>query len=479
MKFALLVLLFATAARAQSSDTAFVALANEYLDRYLAANPERATVLGDHRFDKRLQDWSRGAIAEEAKVNALYLTRVRSFKADSLSPVNRIDRQILESALESQIWNATVLREHEWNPMVYNPGGAIYSLLERDFAPLPERLASVRARLEAIPAMLEQAKANLGTATRIHTETAIAQNKGVIGLIRTLAGKDTSATPGLPEAQSKAIAALEAWSAHLTSKVLPNATRDFRLGPKLYAEKLRLTLGAGLTVDEIRARAERDLAQTQNAMYQTALPLYRAYFKTAAGSADRNKVIRAVLDKLSENRPDAATIVAEATRELAGAAEFVRKHELVTVLDTPLKIVETPEFQRGVAVASCAAPGPLDRTGITFFNISPPPAAWTPAQVESYFREYNEYMVKNLTVHEAMPGHYLQRAHANRFDAPTLVRAIFWSGAFTEGWAVYAERVMAEHGYGGPPVRMQQLKMRLRTIINALIDQGIHARGMT
>jgi uncharacterized protein (DUF885 family) len=138
-----------------------------------------------------------------------------------------------------------------------------------------------------------------------------------------------------------------------------------------------------------------------------------------------------------------------------------------------------PEFQRGVAVASCASPGPLEKHGQTFLNISPPPANWNAGQVDSFFREYNDFMLKDLVVHEGMPGHYLQIAHANRFAAPTVVRSLFRSGSFVEGWAVYAERLMADQGFGGPEVRMQQLKMWLRTIINSLLDIGIHTQGMT
>jgi uncharacterized protein (DUF885 family) len=82
-------------------------------------------------------------------------------------------------------------------------------------------------------------------------------------------------------------------------------------------------------------------------------------------------------------------------------------------------------------------------------------------------------------VHEAVPGHYLQLAHANEFKAPTMVRAIFRSGTFVEGWAVYTEQMMAEAGYGGPEVKMQQLKMRLRVICNAILDQSIHAGNMS
>jgi uncharacterized protein (DUF885 family) len=195
--------------------------------------------------------------------------------------------------------------------------------------------------------------------------------------------------------------------------------------------------------------------------------------------SDRKQVIRTVLDKLAQRRPQADTVVDQARRDLTEATEFVRKHNLVTLYETPLRIIEMPEFQRGVTVASCMSPGPFEKNGVTFYNISPPPAQWMPVQVESYFKEYNDSMLKNLTVHEAMPGHYLQRSHSNRFQAPTLVRSVFYSGTFTEGWAVYAERIMAEQGYGGPEVHIQQLKMRLRTIVNALLDQAIHTDGMS
>ena len=138
-----------------------------------------------------------------------------------------------------------------------------------------------------------------------------------------------------------------------------------------------------------------------------------------------------------------------------------------------------PEFKRGQAIAYCDPPGPLEQNGKRFFAVAPTPKDWSAQRKESFFKEYNNYMCRDLTVHEAMPGHYLQLAHANEFRAPTLVRAIFQSGTFIEGWAVYCEQMMAEQGYGGPEVKMQQLKMRLRAICNAIIDQEIHAKNMS
>ena len=361
--------------------------------------------------------------------------------------------------------------------MSYNPGYAIYYLLEREFAPLPQRLKFVRSRLDAVPAYFDQARRSLKTSTKIHAETAISQIHGTVNLFTSVLDGYVAKAPETKEsigpAQQRAVAALQSWRDWLEKEIVPKADRGFRIGPDLYRAKLRYTLASDLSPDEIRSRAEKDLRDTQTRMYEIALKL--GFSK----SGDRASVIRATLDKIAENRPSADTIVSVAERDLKDATDYVRTRKLLTVYDSPLKIVEMPEFQRGVAVATCASPGPLEKNGTTFFHISPPPAQWTTPQVESYFREYNKAMTRNLVVHEAMPGHYLQRAHANRFKAPTLTRAIFSSGTFTEGWAVYAEKLMADAGFGGPEVRMQQLKMRLRSIINALIDQGIHARDMT
>jgi uncharacterized protein (DUF885 family) len=234
-------------------------------------------------------------------------------------------------------------------------------------------------------------------------------------------------------------------------------------------------------MEEILKRAKADLQKTQSAIYETALPLYKKYFPKAdaATLADRRKLTTAVLDKLAEKHPDDNTIVGYCQKVVSEATAFVKEKDLVTVPEKPLDVIVMPEFKRGTGIAYCDSPGPLEQNGKTFFAVEPTPKDWNKQRRESFFREYNNFMIRDLTVHEAMPGHYLQLAHSNQFHAPTLVRAIFQSGPFVEGWAVYCEQVMAEAGYGGPEVKMQQLKMRLRVICNALLDQGIHAGNMS
>jgi len=470
---------------AAAADKQFETVANAYVEELVTTNPELATLLGDHRFDARLTDRSAEAMAKQAAIARKYLAEIAAIDASKLSATNAIDREILKTNLERTIFEVEELREQEWNPLFYNMGTALYSLVAREFAPLDTRLASLKGRLEGVPAVVAAAKANLKTPTEIHTRTAMQQNDGNISMIRDELNQfveGSTMAAELAPARAAAVTALEEYGAWLEEDLLPRSTRDFRLGDELWRKKLRFSLDSDLSKEEIYARATADLKAAQQKMYETALPLYKQWFPEvtdAAKLADMKLVNKAVLDRLAENRPDNETIVKEAHKTLDDATAFTREHKLITVPKEPVKIIVMPEFQRGVAVAYCESPGPLEPNGETFYSISPTPKDWTPERTTSFFKEYNDYMLVNLTVHEAMPGHYLQGAHSNKFKAPTLVRAIFSSGLFAEGWAVYAEKVMADAGFGGPEVRMQQLKMRLRVIINSIIDQKIHTEGMS
>jgi uncharacterized protein (DUF885 family) len=470
---------------ARAQDAKFETVAAAYVEDLLAMNPELATSLGDHRYDARLDDYSAQGVRRNLDRERHYLDALAGVDATHLSTANSVDYRILQARIERSIYSLDVLREHEWNPLRYNVGSALYELMSRDFGPLPERLRNLAARLKAVPAVVAAAEANLRSPPKVHTETAISQNEGTINLIG--AGLDAllMQAPAVKEeveqARDVARTALQAYGEWLETDLLPRSDGDFRIGREKFKRKLAHVLDSDLTMEEILARAQRSLAAAQEAMYKTALPLYRDYVPNAEPErlADRKLVIRTVLDRLAADHPSDATIVAQARDSLAAATAFVREHALATVPEKPIRLIVMPEFDRGVAVAYCDSPGPLEKRGETFFAISPTPKDWTSERVDSFYREYNDYMLQDLTVHEAMPGHYLQIAHSNEFRAPTKIRAIFSSGAFVEGWAVYAEQLMAEQGYGGPEVEMQQLKMALRTSINAILDQKVHTAGMT
>jgi uncharacterized protein (DUF885 family) len=405
---------------------------------------------------------------------------------ENLSEINKIDYQILRSNIKYSIFQIDTLKSYEWNPLYYNFGGSIYSLVARDFAPLRKRLANVKERLKQVSDVLKHAKQNLGTPPKIHTETAIIQNKGNINLVTKELDFFLAQVPDLKKEfeplQKEVVDALKDYGGWLEKELLPKSTGDFRLGDEKYRKKLYHTLESDFEKEKIWEWAESDLKETQQVLYETALTLYKQYFPSETDNAklqDKKQVIKSVLDRLARSHPTNKNILDLARQATEKTTEFVRNNNLVSVPDEEVRIIVMPEFQRGIAVAYCDAPGPLETKKETFYAISPTPEDWPIKRVSSFYREYNNYMLENLTIHEAMPGHYLQLAHANQFKAPTMVRAIFYSGTFVEGWATYAEQLMVEKGYGGLQVKMQQLKMRLRLIINAMIDQKIHTEGMT
>jgi uncharacterized protein (DUF885 family) len=477
-----------TSIRATPQDEQFQQIAHGYIEEYLADNPEDATELGDHRFDDKLTDYSAEAQARElARAKEARHKLEPLTDLSQLTGANKVDLRLLKDKIDYQIFSLEELKEWEWNPLVYNQSlaNSIYLLVARDFAPAEQRIPNLRKRLEGIPAVIAQAKANLKHSPKIHTETAIEQTKGAISLVREglspLLNQAPQAAKDLEPIQEQTAKALKDYETWLQKDLLPRSDGDFRIGTDKFRKKLRFALASDLPMEEIMQRAQDDLAATQKAIYETALPFYKKYFPNTAKSAldDKKKVTAAVLEKLAEQHPDDNTIVGYAQKIVREATDFTKQHELVSVPDKPLDVIVMPEFKRGQGIAYCDSPGPLEHNGKTFFAVEPTPKDWSAQRKQSFFKEYNNYMCRDLTVHEAMPGHYLQLAHSNEFRAPTLVRAIFQSGTFVEGWAVYCEQMMAEQGYGGPEVKMQQLKMRLRVICNAILDQGIHAKNMS
>ena len=468
----------------------FAALAADYLDDLAQRHPDTATRLGDHRFDGRLpEDYPAARTAERQALDG-FAVRLSAIDTAVLPPELAVDAVMLAEGIARRIFEIDELREYEWNPLRANPGQAIYMLLARDFAPLPDRLAALAGRLAQIPETLAGARAQLGSMPTVHLETAIGQFDGTLKLVAgevdaalRRAGAESPASPASRTAVDRVRpAALEALAVHrdwlaamLEERTASPAGKvvrvaDPRIGRERFARKLALTLSAQADSDAILARAENDLERITEDI--TAL------------AAELGGTPREVLDRLAAAAPDDSSILRFCAAALAAQTEFVRAHDLVTLYDDPVELIEMPEIDRGIAVAYCDSPGPLESAPLpTFIAVSPVPADWSDERKASFYREYNRHMAHNLMVHEAMPGHYLQLQHSRRFKEATSIRAALRSGAFTEGWAVYAEELMARHGYPGEgdprAVRMQQLKMQLRTTINAILDARVHAHGMT
>ena len=467
---------------------AFEQVADRFLNQMVPLTPVFATSLGDHRFDDRLDDIGPTARAERATLARSLLAALAAIDGAQLSRANQVDLALLKHRLEYTLWQIETLQDWRWNPLLYTDlaGNGIYLLMARDFAPLPVRLDNAAARLEELPRLLAQVRETLDPqrVPRIYAETALKQNPGVLSLVEQLIVPRIGALPEADQARLRsaierartAVLQQQIW---LEKRLLPSASGDFRLGASLYDQKLRFELDSQLSRQEIRARAEAELARTRAQMYQIA----RTVLGARPGSAalpetptpdEEQAAIAAALEFVAADQPQRSEVFATAKRAFAQAESFVREKDLVTLYPDPLEIISMPQFQRGVALAFCDAPGPLDRGLTTFYAVAPIPEDWSDAQVHSYLREYNTRAIHELTIHEAMPGHYVQLAHADRY--PSTLRAVLQSNTFIEGWAVYAEQLMREQGYmnSDPLMQLVQLKWYLRSVANAVLDQAVH-----
>ncbi|MUV14050.1 DUF885 domain-containing protein [Noviluteimonas gilva] len=483
----------ATAASTEQADAKFNALSKRWLDEWMRLNPVSASQIGDHRFDATLDDYSAAGRQAQVDFNKKLLAELDALDQKTLSREMQVDLLLLKNQVRGDLFALETLQSWAWDPQLYNSlaGGALYNLMARDFAPMPERLKSATARMEKLPALFAQMRENLDPARvpKIHAETVSKQNAGVVGLVDQfivpaadqLQGEDRKRLDAAIAGLRKAVDEQQKW---LDGTLVPNAKGDFRIGEKLYDEKLKFALMSSLSRADIKQRAESELKRVRGEMYGIA----RTVLKDKPNAPEmpdnptddqQQKAIEAALELAYADRPKREDVVDFAKQTLADATKFTREKQLVTVPDAPVKIILMPEFQRGVSVAYCDSPGPLDKGLDTYYAISPIPEDWSKEQVDSFLREYNSRMIHLLSIHEAMPGHYLEGAHST--ESKDLLRGVLRSGLFAEGWAVYTEDMMADAGYmnNDPLFRLVQLKFYLRTIGNAILDQGVHVDNWT
>ena len=476
-----------------ATDDAFENLADEYISDLTNFSPASATDIGDHSADGQLDDVDAASRARGRALLVQYIDALEALDKDQLSRANRIDAEILMNQLQSDLWSQDELQEWAWNPLYYinKSGGAIYGLVARDFAPIETRLRSVTSRLKQMPRFLEQSRAAIEPerVPKIHAETAVKQNPGLVSIIDSmivpemsaLSTADQEALNTAIEIAKNAVADHQTW---LEEELLPRAAGDFRIGAGLFDTKLAFALNSPLSRKEITARAEQEYENVRNEMYAVSKTVYLkkhpyTAFPDSPDESYKQAIIRAALEDAYQDLPPRDGIVAVAKQQLQQAIDFVIEKNIVTMPDEPVEIIIMPEFQRGVSLAYLDAPGPLDSEQPAFYAVAPLPADWTEEQIQSFLREYNIYSIQDLTIHEGVPGHYLQLALSNRY--PSTLRAVLGSGPFIEGWGVYAEQMMISEGYldHDPLMKLINLKWYLRGITNAIIDSAIHVDGMT
>ncbi|HEY1129816.1 MAG TPA: DUF885 domain-containing protein [Roseateles sp.] len=454
----------------------FGAMSEEFLEALWKLDPDAAVSAGRFEFAGRV---TLPSAAQRQRVRVFakdWLARFQRLPAAPLSTAERMDRDILIAKLQSDLWRLDVLREWSWNPAEHNPAAPLDLLLNTDYAPLPVRLKALRPRVAALPAYYRAARDSLANVTREHTELAIQQAPGVLGVLDDMATRASEAGQAgafkAPLAQARA--AVNGFVAHL--KGLKPA-RGFRLGPELYEPKFGHDIQSARTGRETYELALLRREEVLASMQTQAAALWPTVIGSEPPPADRFALIGRVIDKLSERHVARERFVDEIRAQIPQLEAWVRDHDLLSQdLAKPLAVRETPAYQRGVAGASIEAPGAYRPQDKTYYNVTPLDDL-TPEQAESSLREYNHWILQILNIHEAIPGHYTQLVHANR--APSKVKALFGNGAMVEGWAVYGERMMMESGYGASPeMTLMYGKWHLRSVTNTVLDYSVHVLDM-
>ena len=463
--------------------------AQQFLNALWKLEPESAIAVGKFDGAAAMSIPSAATRARELAFADEWLDKFGKINPSQLSPKQRTDLAVLINKVKADRFALTTLKEWEWNPALYNIAEPLDLILSTEYASRPQRLRTLLKRLASAPAYYQAAQASIVNPTREHTALAIAQAPGTMVVLAELgkAAQESILTP-----QEKAIfaqrianagSALLGYVDFLTAldkrQQASNTARSFRLGKALYEQKFSYDIQSASSAEQTYQKALAAKEELLVRMNGLADELWPKVMGAAAKPADRFAKIGMVIDKLSANHVARENFFPEIRRQIPILQDWVTSHNLLT-LDPrrPLEVRETPMYKRGIAGASIDAPGPYRPQDRTWYNVTPMDSM-TAAEAESSLREYNTWMLQILNIHEAVPGHYAQLVYANK--SPSLVKSLFGNGAMVEGWAVYAERMMLESGYGdnAPEMWLMYCKWNLRSVTNTILDYSVHVNGMT
>jgi hypothetical protein len=468
----------------------FSLLAKTFVNESERHDPLVADALGIHAYDDRLDDYSAGGIARRKAWLRSWRARIARSMQSQLSPDDDADAHALLDSIDLELFEYATTKPLDRDPTAYTNvlGNAVYSLTGRRYAAADERYAYVAKRLLLIPRVVRAAEANLTHPTRVSTLQAIDDNDGLLsmyaGLLDEAKGTSTATRRAIAHALPGALASLRGFATYLKTQLLPRSNGNPRVGAVVYDRELLLQDGTTETRQQLVAHAQADFDANRAEMLKLAIPFDRTFFPARVGDETKSNaedvVVRRVLDRLAKDHPTRTSVFSTASADVAASETFLTAHPVVVLPQPPtLRVVPTPDFMAGFSGASLDPAGPFTPLAGSYYYIDKIPRAWNAARVASYLRDFNNYEMKMLSIHEAVPGHYVQF----RYDAmvPSIVRRAFPNGSFAEGWAVYGEGMMLDAGYGAgdPRLRLFQLKWRLREESNTIVDAAYHTGGLT
>jgi uncharacterized protein (DUF885 family) len=452
-------------------------LTDDFVYGSLALSPVSATSAGYHQhkgvnLDEQIDDFSAAGIDQQHKFYSDFHNRLAAIRQDALSAEDRADFQIIDNQVNLSLLDLEKIHSYRHNPTVYVElvGNALFNPFVLEYAPLDQRYRAIIQRLQRIPALMQQGQANLLDAPEIWNRVAREENDGNLDLIdKTLREKTPDALKeDYDRAAAPALDALRGFTKFLKDD-LSKKTSDWRLGKDNYDPKFAYTLVSGKKPEQVLAEAEAALKDVRDQMAKLAAP----------------QTVKAALDKIAQQHTTPAAFMDGAKKDLEEATNYVREKHLVTLPSTAnLQVIPTPEFMRGIySVAGFNAAPALEPQLGAFYWVTPIPPDWPKARVESKLREYNRYGMMEITIHEAMPGHYVQFQFSNAVEPKSrrVLRSVFSNGPYAEGWAFYTQQMMSDEGFmnNSPELRLTLMKQELRVITNAILDIRLQTMGMT
>jgi uncharacterized protein (DUF885 family) len=462
---------------------------NQFTDRFVNAlwkqYPGWASSVGFHNYDSILTIPNKAEKEATLIFSQKYLDSLQSFDINTLSKNNKTDFYLIKNNLESAIWYAKEFDSGSWNPSEYNIGGSFSEILNTNQYAIEDRLKNIILKLKNVDLYYAAAKENIKNPTKEHTDLAINQLSGAISVFEIdipEAAKSAKLTDQekkiLNERCEKAVSEINNYVNFL--KTLKNEhPRPFNIGKDLYFKKFELDIQSKFTAQEIYQRALQRKNELHLKMYDAALALWPKYLGKEKLPNDSLKLIKMMIDKLSVNHTHRDSFQNEIDKQIPKLIAFIKQKDLIYIDPSkPLVVRKEPAYMQGVAGASISSPGPYDKNGNTYYNVGTL-ANYSAAEAESYLREYNDYILQILNIHEAIPGHYTQLVYSN--NSPSLIKSLFGNGAMIEGWAVYTELMMLENDYGNntPEMWLMYYKWHLRSVCNTILDYSIHVNNMS
>lgn len=458
---------------------------DSFIEQLWSLYPSWASNSGYYKYNYKLNIPDEVNRKEQLVFSENQLAILNTISIDQLTLADKTDFFLIRDFLKNIPWELNELKEYEWNPSIYNVNGDFSYLLNTEYAPLEDRLRTINEKMKYVAAYFEAAKSNIKNPTIEHTKLAIEQNKNSVDVFSDDIPKAVELANLTKEEKIAILENANACKKSVLSFVtflekMPNLhPRDFRLGKELYVTKFSQQIQSEYNSDELFYMALNRKKYLHEQMFHYTQVLWKDYFTNKAIPKDTIVAIRMMIDTLSAQHIKAEDFQTSIEKHIPLLVDFINNKNLIYLDPSkPLEVRKEPAYMAGVAGASISSPGPYDKESKTYYNVGSI-EGWPKDKQESYLREYNNYILQILDIHEAIPGHYTQGIYANQ--SPSIIKTILGNGAMIEGWAVYSELMMLENGYGNnsPEMWLMYYKWNLRSTCNTILDIGVHTQNMS